>query len=551
MAAGARGGQHVDHARRHPGLGEDPGERVGGQRRLRRGLHARRCSRRRAPAPPCAPHRRGEVPRRHHHRDADRLVLHQDPVGPARSDREIAVQPHRLLGEPAEELGGIGHLPRRVRQRLAVLERDQLGQHVLALEHQLEAAPQHLRPLARRGRRPAGKGGIGRRHRVHRILDRGIRDAGDHRPGRRVEYVDPLAARPRPPLPADPEIRAQRLGVEAQRGLGSGEDGHGRGSSGESFRITIGQRHRSRNRPGRSIVWRAAPPALTTCIGRTLHALCMPCASYLLILSPRGTLPRRLPPRLNRPCMPPSTSADFKERARRRVPKMFFDYADSGAWTESTYRANEADFAKIKLRQRVLVDMTDRSLASDDDRPDGGDAGGAGADRPHRHAARRRRDAGGAGGRGLRRALHALDHEHLLDRGRRCGDDASPSGSSSTSCATATSSTNLIDRAKAAGCSALVLTLDLQILGQRHKDLRNGLSAPPKFTPKHIWQMATRPFWCLRHARHPSGAASATSSATPRTSSTSPRSPPGPTSSSTRGCPGTTSPGSRSAGAAS
>jgi L-lactate dehydrogenase (cytochrome) len=56
---------------------------------------------------------------------------------------------------------------------------------------------------------------------------------------------------------------------------------------------------------------------------------------------------------------------------------------------------------------------------------------------------------------------------------------------------------NLIGRAKAAGCSALVLTLDLQILGQRHKDLRNGLSAPPKFTPKHVWQMATRPFWCL------------------------------------------------------
>jgi L-lactate dehydrogenase (cytochrome) len=56
---------------------------------------------------------------------------------------------------------------------------------------------------------------------------------------------------------------------------------------------------------------------------------------------------------------------------------------------------------------------------------------------------------------------------------------------------------NLIDRAKAAGCSALVLTLDLQILGQRHKDLRNGLSAPPKFTPKHIWQMATRPKWCM------------------------------------------------------
>ncbi|MEK1931521.1 MAG: alpha-hydroxy acid oxidase, partial [Pararhizobium sp.] len=56
----------------------------------------------------------------------------------------------------------------------------------------------------------------------------------------------------------------------------------------------------------------------------------------------------------------------------------------------------------------------------------------------------------------------------------------------------------LIDRAKAAKCSALVLTLDLQILGQRPKDLRNGLSAPPKFTPKHIWQMATRPLWCMQ-----------------------------------------------------
>ena len=55
------------------------------------------------------------------------------------------------------------------------------------------------------------------------------------------------------------------------------------------------------------------------------------------------------------------TIADLKEQARRRVPRMFYDYADSGSWTESTYRANEADFAKIKLRQRVAVDMTDRN----------------------------------------------------------------------------------------------------------------------------------------------------------------------------------------------
>ncbi len=60
----------------------------------------------------------------------------------------------------------------------------------------------------------------------------------------------------------------------------------------------------------------------------------------------------------------PLTIADLKTMARRRVPKMFFDYADSGAWTEGTYRANEDDFSKIKLRQRVLVDMTNRSLAT-------------------------------------------------------------------------------------------------------------------------------------------------------------------------------------------
>ena len=115
--------------------------------------------------------------------------------------------------------------------------------------------------------------------------------------------------------------------------------------------------------------------------------------------------------------------AEMKELARRRVPKMFFDYADCGAWTESTYRANEEDFAKIKLRQRVLVDMTNRSLETTMIgekvsmpvalAPTGSD----------RHAACRRRDAGGAGGRRIRRAVHAVDHEHLLDRGCRVGND--------------------------------------------------------------------------------------------------------------------------------
>ena len=125
------------------------------------------------------------------------------------------------------------------------------------------------------------------------------------------------------------------------------------------------------------------------------------------------------------------TIADLKDLARRRVPKMFFDYADSGAWTESTYRANEEDFQKIKFRQRVLVDMDNRSLESTMIgekvampvalAPTGID----------RHAACRRRDAGGAGGRGIRRAVHPVDDEHLLDRGRRRRQRRSRSGSSS------------------------------------------------------------------------------------------------------------------------
>ncbi len=72
-------------------------------------------------------------------------------------------------------------------------------------------------------------------------------------------------------------------------------------------------------------------------------------------------LPRNRP----MPSMKPILEiADLKALARRRVPKLFFDYADSGAWTESTYRANEADFARIKLRQKVMVDMSGRSLAT-------------------------------------------------------------------------------------------------------------------------------------------------------------------------------------------
>ncbi len=187
---------------------------------------------------------------------------------------------------------------------------------------------------------------------------------------------------------------------------------------------------------------------------------------------------------------------DLKNLARRRVPRMFFDYADSGSWTESTYRANESDFQKIKLRQRVAVDMTNRTLKS---QMIGQDISMPLAMAPT----------------GLTGMQHAGGEILVAQACEEAGIPYTLSTMSVCSIEDVAEHTkkpfwfqlyvmkdkefagNLIDRAKAAGCSALVLTLDLQILGQRHKDLRNGLSTPPKFTPNHIWQMATRPLWCL------------------------------------------------------
>ncbi len=188
---------------------------------------------------------------------------------------------------------------------------------------------------------------------------------------------------------------------------------------------------------------------------------------------------------------------DLKALARRRVPKLFFDYADSGAWTEGTYRANEADFAGIKLRQRVLVDMSDRSLETT--------MIGQKVSMPVALAPT-----------GLTGMQHADGEILAAQAAEAFGVPFTLSTMSICSIEDVASVTtkpfwfqlyvmrerefvlDLIDRAKAAKCSALVLTLDLQILGQRHKDLRNGLSAPPRLTPKHLWMMATRPGWCLK-----------------------------------------------------
>ncbi len=188
---------------------------------------------------------------------------------------------------------------------------------------------------------------------------------------------------------------------------------------------------------------------------------------------------------------------DLRVLARKRVPRMFYDYADSGSWTESTYRANETDFQRIKLRQRVAVNMENRSTATT---MIGIDVAMPVAIAPT----------------GLTGMQHA-DGEILAARAaKRFGIPFTLSTMSICSIEDVAKSTDghpfwfqlyvmkdrdfierLIDRAKAAGCSALVLTLDLQILGQRHKDLKNGLSAPPRLTLANIANMLTKPRWGL------------------------------------------------------
>ena len=175
---------------------------------------------------------------------------------------------------------------------------------------------------------------------------------------------------------------------------------------------------------------------------------------------------------------------------------MFYDYADSGSYTEGTYRANEADFARIRLRQRVAVDMTNRTLAST--------MAGQPVAMPVALAPT-----------GLTGMQHADGEIHAARAAAKAGVPFTLSTMSICSIEDVAEHTDrpfwfqlyvmrdrdfvdgLIDRAKAAGCSALVLTLDLQILGQRHKDIKNGLTAPPKMTPKNILDLATKPGWCM------------------------------------------------------
>jgi L-lactate dehydrogenase (cytochrome) len=187
---------------------------------------------------------------------------------------------------------------------------------------------------------------------------------------------------------------------------------------------------------------------------------------------------------------------DLRRLAQRRVPRMFYDYADSGSWTEGTYRANEADFETIKLRQRVAVNMEPRSLATT--------MVGVPVKMPVAIAPT-----------GLTGMQHADGEIHAARAAEKAGIPFTLSTMSICSIEDIAAHTTvpfwfqlyvmrdrdfiarLIDRAKAAKCGALVLTLDLQILGQRHKDIKNGLSAPPRPTLANLINLMTKPRWCL------------------------------------------------------
>jgi L-lactate dehydrogenase (cytochrome) len=187
---------------------------------------------------------------------------------------------------------------------------------------------------------------------------------------------------------------------------------------------------------------------------------------------------------------------DLRRLHKQRVPKMFYDYAESGSWTESTFRRNEDALAELKLRQRVAVDISQRSISAD-------------------MLGERWTMPVALAPTGLT-GMQCADGEILAARAaEQFGVPFTLSTMSICSIEDVAAHTKkpfwfqlyvmkdrafieaLIDRAKQANCSALILTLDLQILGQRHKDLKNRMTAPPKLTARNLLNIATKPRWAL------------------------------------------------------
>ncbi len=187
---------------------------------------------------------------------------------------------------------------------------------------------------------------------------------------------------------------------------------------------------------------------------------------------------------------------DLRVLHEKRAPRMFYDYVDSGSWTQSTYRANESDFQSIKFRQRVAVNMANRSIKST-------------------MLGREIAMPVALAPVGMTGMQYADGEIQAANAAKKFGVPYCLSTMSICSIEEVYKRTQapfwfqlyvmkdkrfvsaLIERARAANCSALVVTLDLQILGQRHKDIKNGLSAPPKPTIKNLLNLMTKPAWCL------------------------------------------------------
>lgn len=188
---------------------------------------------------------------------------------------------------------------------------------------------------------------------------------------------------------------------------------------------------------------------------------------------------------------------DLRRLARKRVPRMFYDYVDGGSWTEYTYRANEADFQRLEFRQRVAFDITRRSTST------------TMVDIPVSMPV-------AIAPTGLTGMQHADGEILAACAAKNFGIPFTLSTMSICSIEAVAQATerhpfwfqlyvtrdrtfveDLIERARNANCSALVVTMDLQVFGQRHKDKKNGLSIPPKPTLRNIVNMASKPRWCL------------------------------------------------------
>ncbi len=187
---------------------------------------------------------------------------------------------------------------------------------------------------------------------------------------------------------------------------------------------------------------------------------------------------------------------DLRVLHEKRAPRMFYDYVDSGSWTQSTYRANESDFQSIKFRQRVAINMADRSIKST---MLGQEVAMPVALAPVGMTGMQFADgeiqaANAAKKFGVPYCLSTMSICSIEEVYKRT---QAPFWFQLYVMKDKKFVSALIERARAANCSALVITLDLQILGQRHKDIKNGLSAPPKPTIKNLLNLMTKPSWCL------------------------------------------------------